>query len=98
MLYSSAELIHTTISPADPSTVRRRRQLTAGMFACSRLWVMAAFLISFASLLAGAWVLFCNHVLLTGDHPVPPRATLFLSNFIIFASSCVYKFGRTEEM
>lgn len=64
----------------------------------SRLWLMAAFVLSFASLVAATWVLFSDYVLLTGDHPVWPGVALFLTNFIIFASSCVYKFGRTEEM
>ncbi|VDM58062.1 unnamed protein product [Angiostrongylus costaricensis] len=64
----------------------------------SRLWLMAAFVLSFASLVAATWVLFSDYVLLTGNHTVWPGVALFLTNFIIFVSSCVYKFGRTEEM
>ncbi|KJH40854.1 ABC transporter, ATP-binding protein [Dictyocaulus viviparus] len=64
----------------------------------SRLWLMAAFVLSFASLVAATWVLFSDYVLLAGLHPVWPGVALFLTNFIIFVSSCVYKFGRTEEM
>ncbi|CAI4233017.1 unnamed protein product [Auanema sp. JU1783] len=64
----------------------------------ARLWLMAAFALSFASLVAATWILFSDYVLKTGDHPVWPGVSLFLTNFIIFASSCVYKFGRTEEM
>uniref|UniRef100_A0A8R1E4N9 Uncharacterized protein n=1 Tax=Caenorhabditis japonica TaxID=281687 RepID=A0A8R1E4N9_CAEJA len=59
---------------------------------------MAAFVVSFASLVAATWILFSDYVLRQGDHTVWPGVALFLTNFIIFASSCVYKFGRTEEM
>ncbi|CAI5439568.1 unnamed protein product [Caenorhabditis angaria] len=64
----------------------------------SRLWLMAAFVLSFSSLVAATWILFSDYVLRQGDHDVWPGVALFLTNFIIFAASCVYKFGRTEEM
>ena len=64
----------------------------------ARLWLMPAFVVSFTSLVAATWILFSDYVLRTGDHPVWPGVALFLTNFIIFASSCIYKFGRTEEM
>ncbi|CAO4360881.1 Protein CBG03988 [Caenorhabditis briggsae] len=64
----------------------------------ARLWLMAAFVVSFASLVAATWILFSDYVLRQGEHTVWPGVALFLTNFIIFASSCVYKFGRTEEM
>lgn len=59
---------------------------------------MAAFVMSFASLVAATWILFSDYVLRAGGHQVWPGVALFLTNFIIFTSSCVYKFGRTEEM
>lgn len=59
---------------------------------------MMAFVLSFASLVAATWIMFSDYVLREGGHPTSPGIGLFITNFIIFTSSCVYKFGRTEEM
>ncbi|CAJ0578211.1 unnamed protein product, partial [Mesorhabditis spiculigera] len=64
----------------------------------SRLWLMAAFVLSFSALVAATWILFSDYVLRQGDHPVWPGVALFVHNFMIFAASLVYKFGRTEEL
>uniref|UniRef100_A0A915PWY2 Uncharacterized protein n=1 Tax=Setaria digitata TaxID=48799 RepID=A0A915PWY2_9BILA len=64
----------------------------------SRLWLMLGFVLSFASLVAALWIMFADYVLVTGDHPIWPGVALFLHNFLIFISSLVYKFGRTEEL
>ncbi|OZC08758.1 hypothetical protein X798_04172 [Onchocerca flexuosa] len=64
----------------------------------SRLWLMLGFVLSFASLVAALWIMFADYVLVTGDHPIWPGVALFFHNFLIFISSLVYKFGRTEEL
>lgn len=64
----------------------------------ARLWLMGAFCLSFACLVAATWLLFSDYVLQTGDHPVWPGVALFLHNLMIFAASLVYKFGRTEDL
>ncbi|EFO19052.1 hypothetical protein LOAG_09441 [Loa loa] len=64
----------------------------------SRLWLMFGFVLSFASLVAALWIMFADYVLVTGDHPIWPGVALFLHNFLIFISSLIYKFGRTEEL
>ncbi|TKR93837.1 hypothetical protein L596_008217 [Steinernema carpocapsae] len=64
----------------------------------ARLWMMAAFCLSFSCLVAAIWVMFADYVLVKGDHSVWPGVALFLHNFLIFIASLVYKFGRTEEL
>ncbi|KAF1610601.1 UNVERIFIED_CONTAM: Transmembrane protein 50B, partial [Eudyptes robustus] len=64
----------------------------------ARLWLMIAFVLSFASLVAGLWLMFSDYVLRKGDHPNWPGVALFLNNFLIFCASLVYKFGRLEEL
>ncbi|CAD5206864.1 unnamed protein product [Bursaphelenchus okinawaensis] len=64
----------------------------------ARLWLMIAFVLSFASLVAGLWLMFSDYVLQTGDHTNWPGIALFLNNFLIFCASLVYKFGRLEEL
>ncbi|KAI1713933.1 transmembrane protein 50A [Ditylenchus destructor] len=64
----------------------------------ARLWLMFGFIASFACIVAGIWIMFARYVLVTADHPTWPGVALFLHTFLIFLSSLVYKFGRTEEL
>jgi len=64
----------------------------------ARLWLMLGFIGSFACIVAGIWIMFANYVV--GDHgeSARPGIALFIHSFLIFISSLVYKFGRTEEL
>lgn len=72
--------------------------LTAYLFLGARLWLMFGFVASFASIIAGIWIMFSDFVFVKGNAPVWPGVALFLQTFFIFTSSLVYKFGRTEEL
>uniref|UniRef100_A0AC35UB34 Transmembrane protein 50A n=1 Tax=Rhabditophanes sp. KR3021 TaxID=114890 RepID=A0AC35UB34_9BILA len=63
----------------------------------SRFWLLIAFILSFASIIASVWIMFADYVLVGGQHPVYPGVALFLNVFLIFLGSFVYKFGRAEE-
>ena len=64
----------------------------------ARMWLMSAFVLSFASIVAALWIMFADFVLVKGEHPTWPGVALFLHNFFIFIASLIYKFGRTEEL
>ncbi|GMT01863.1 hypothetical protein PENTCL1PPCAC_24037, partial [Pristionchus entomophagus] len=64
----------------------------------ARLWLMLSFCLAFACLVAATWLLFSDYVLPPGDHNIWPGVALFLHNFMIFAASLIYKFGRTEDL
>jgi magnesium-transporting ATPase (P-type) len=64
----------------------------------ARMWLMFAFVLSFACLVASIWVMFSDYVLREGPHSNWPGVALFVHNFFIFLSSLIYKFGRTEEL
>ena len=59
---------------------------------------MLGFIGSFACIVAGIWIMFANYVFHDGEHPTWPGIALFIHSFLIFISSLVYKFGRTEEL
>jgi hypothetical protein len=60
---------------------------------------MIGFIGSFACIVAGIWIMFANYVVGSdSDHSVRPGIALFIHSFLIFISSLVYKFGRTEEL
>jgi len=63
----------------------------------ARLWLMVGFVGSFACIVAGIWIMFGNYVVGEPDRTWPGIA-LFIHSFLIFISSLVYKFGRTEEL
>jgi len=64
----------------------------------ARLWLMLGFIGSFACIVAGIWIMFGNYVVRNGDHSSWPGIALFIHSSLIFISSLVYKFGRTEEL
>ncbi|KAI6183008.1 hypothetical protein M3Y97_00441500 [Aphelenchoides bicaudatus] len=53
----------------------------------ARFWLMLAFILSFASLVAATWLMFSEYVLREGNDPKWPGVALFLNNFLIFAAS-----------
>lgn len=59
---------------------------------------MFGFIASFASVIAGVWIMFSDFVFFKGNGPVWPGVAIFFHAFFIFGSSLVYKFGRTEEL
>uniref|UniRef100_A0A914C1D9 Transmembrane protein 50A n=1 Tax=Acrobeloides nanus TaxID=290746 RepID=A0A914C1D9_9BILA len=63
----------------------------------SRLWLMSAFVLSFACIVAATWIMFSDYVLQKTDKSNWPGVSLFIHNFMIFMASLVYKFGRSEE-
>jgi len=63
----------------------------------ARLWLMLAFFLTFAALVASVWLLFSEYVLRQGNDPKWPGVALFLNNFLIFGASIVYKFGRLDN-
>jgi len=67
----------------------------------ARLWLMLGFIGSFATLVAGIWIMFGNYVLShdgTNSGTNWPGFAIFLHTFLIFIASLIYKFGRTEEL
>lgn len=67
-------------------------------FLGARLWLMIGFIASFACLVAGIWIMFGDYVFNKNSKDSWPGVALFLHTFLIFISSMVYKFGRTEEL
>ncbi|KRZ02561.1 Transmembrane protein 50A [Trichinella zimbabwensis] len=63
----------------------------------ARLWLLLGFVIGFGSLIASIWILFSDFVVKDADHQWR-GVGLFLQNLCIFASSLLYKFGRSEEV
>lgn len=59
---------------------------------------MFGFIASFACIVGGIWIMFADFVLIPGENAVWPGVALFLHTFLIFISSLIYKFGRTEEL
>lgn len=63
----------------------------------ARVWLFIGFLLGFGSLIAAAWILFGFYVV-NGKQPDWPGIAVFLQNALIFFSSIVFKFGRTEDL
>ena len=63
----------------------------------ARLWMMTAFFLSFASIVASLWIMFAEFVLVQGNIPNWPGLVIFFHSLFIFFASLVYKFGRSEE-
>jgi len=62
----------------------------------ARLWLLAGLVLGFGALIASMWILFGDFVV--SEAPNQSRGVvLFLHNFLIFCSSLLYKFGRTED-
>ncbi|XP_028824022.1 transmembrane protein 50B-like [Denticeps clupeoides] len=62
----------------------------------ARLWLFIGFMMMFGSLIAAIWILFGAFVV-TGK-AVYPGLAIFFQNVLIFFSTLIYKFGRTEDL
>ncbi|XP_018331681.1 transmembrane protein 50B [Agrilus planipennis] len=62
----------------------------------ARIWLFLGFVMGFASVIAACWILFADFV---GAKEASqwPGVALFMQNALIFVSSLVFKFGRTED-
>jgi len=81
------------------NTQVRGEAMTEGVLGTrgARLWLLLGFVVGFGSLIASVWILFGDFVV-SGASSQWRGAALFLQNFLIFISSLVYKFGRTEDL
>ncbi|KAF5283300.1 hypothetical protein FQR65_LT13979 [Abscondita terminalis] len=64
----------------------------------SRIWLFLGFVLGFASVIASCWILFANFVGTTETISHWPGVGLFLQNALIFISSLIFKFGRSEDL
>lgn len=62
----------------------------------ARVWLFIGFMLMFGSLIASMWILFGAYV--TQNVDVYPGLAVFFQNALIFFSTLIYKFGRTEEL
>nr|KAF6380652.1 transmembrane protein 50B [Myotis myotis] len=62
----------------------------------ARVWLFIGFMLMFGSLIASMWILFGAYV--TQNTDVYPGLAVFFQNALIFLSTLIYKFGRTEEL
>lgn len=62
----------------------------------ARVWLFIGFMLMFGSLIASMWILFGAYV--TQNIDVYPGLAVFFQNALIFFSTLIYKFGRTEEL
>lgn len=62
----------------------------------ARVWLFIGFMLMFGSLIASMWILFGAYV--TQNTNVYPGLAVFFQNALIFFSTLIYKFGRTEEL
>uniref|UniRef100_H2P307 Transmembrane protein 50B n=1 Tax=Pongo abelii TaxID=9601 RepID=H2P307_PONAB len=62
----------------------------------ARVWLFIGFMLMFGSLIASMWILFGAYV--TQNTDVYPGLAVFFQNALIFFSTLIYKFGRTEEL
>ncbi|XP_048459005.1 transmembrane protein 50B [Rhincodon typus] len=65
-------------------------------FTGARIWLFIGFMLMFGSLIASMWILFGAYVVPKIN--VYPGLAVFFQNALIFFSSLIYKFGRTEEL
>ncbi|CAF0740082.1 unnamed protein product [Rotaria sp. Silwood1] len=62
----------------------------------ARIILFLSFLFVFGSVIAGAWIMIALYIIPNAEH-VYPGVALFIQSLLIFASTLVLKFGRTEE-
>ncbi|KAL0985549.1 hypothetical protein UPYG_G00158480 [Umbra pygmaea] len=62
----------------------------------ARLWLFIGFMMMFGCLIASIWILFGAYVVPKKD--VYPGLAVFFQNALIFFSTLIYKFGRTEDL
>ncbi|XP_060073030.1 transmembrane protein 50B-like [Ylistrum balloti] len=64
----------------------------------ARVWLFLGFLLAFGSLIAASWILFGFYVVQGDQQYQWPGIAIFLQNALIFFSSIIFKFGRTEDL
>ncbi|XP_043928880.1 transmembrane protein 50B isoform X1 [Protopterus annectens] len=62
----------------------------------ARIWLFIGFTMMFGSLIASMWILFGAYVVPKLE--VYPGLAVFFQNALIFFSTLIYKFGRTEDL
>lgn len=62
----------------------------------ARLWLFSGFILAFISMISSIWILFQYYVTANKEHKYPGVA-LFIQNILIFGSSLLLKYGRTDE-
>ncbi|KAL3881545.1 hypothetical protein ACJMK2_027974 [Sinanodonta woodiana] len=63
----------------------------------ARVWLFIGFLLGFGALIAASWILFGLYVV-PAKQPEWPGVAIFLQNALIFFSTIIFKFGRTEDL
>lgn len=69
----------------------------------ARVWFFVGFLLGFGSLIGACWILFGEYLFPNAENTFTPQHyypgwAIFLQNFLIFAASLIYKFGRSEDL
>ncbi|CAC5408460.1 Transmembrane protein 50B,Transmembrane protein 50A [Mytilus coruscus] len=64
----------------------------------ARVWLFIGFLLGFGALIGASWILFGFYVVNNKDKPEWAGVAIFLQNALIFFSSLLFKFGRTEDL
>ena len=64
----------------------------------ARIWLFIGFLLGFGALIAASWILFGYYVVDNKGLDEWPGIAVFLQNALIFFSSLLFKFGRTEDL
>ncbi|KAG5891660.1 hypothetical protein JTB14_020078 [Gonioctena quinquepunctata] len=61
----------------------------------TRIWLFLGFVLGFAAVIASCWILFADFM---KEGYRWSGVALFLQNALIFISSIIYKFGRSEDL
>lgn len=64
----------------------------------ARVWLLLAFVLCFGSLIASMWILFGVYVVESEKSSPNPGIAVFVQNLLIFCSTMVFKFGRSEKL
>ena len=62
----------------------------------ARTWFFMGLVLGFTALISSCWILFQTFVIPAKEHEWP-GVGLFLQNFLIFFSSLILRFGRSED-
>ena len=64
----------------------------------ARGWFFVGLILGFTSLISSSWILFEAYVIPPAVTNKWPGVGLFMQNLLIFLSSLLYRFGRSEEL
>jgi len=62
----------------------------------ARVILFLSFLFVFGSVIAGAWIMIALYIIPNAEH-IYPGVAVFIQSLLIFASTLILKFGRTED-